>query len=73
MVHEYLHIDPDGNEPYDEEGEKWITVNISNESIKLINSALRKYKGDLDDSDFQQFRSEVIDDVHEIWTILNPS
>lgn len=57
--------------------EKYMTVNISNTSVKIINTALNQMdeseKFDRDDTRYVVNFKDTKDGIHEIWKLLNPS
>jgi len=61
----------------DEIGQKEATMSVSNDAIKFLNEAVNMYIqkgfGDPDDNKQQAIIQEVKDDLHEAWTLLNPS
>lgn len=56
-----------------ENGKMWIKVDISNDAIRFIKSAVQMYEGDKDDRDNQETKEEVRRVIHELWKQLNPS
>jgi len=56
-----------------EGNEKFITITISNEQIRIIKSSVEAYQGDKDDNKYQQKMEEVRSNIHEVWKKLNPS
>ena len=57
--------------------EKYMTVNISNTSVKIINTALNEMealqKYDRDDKRYEINFKDTREGIHNIWKLLNPS
>jgi hypothetical protein len=56
-----------------ENGEKFVTITISNTDIRIIKSSVEAYQGDKDDVNYQVKMEKVRDNIHQTWKVLNPS
>jgi len=56
-----------------ENGERFVTITISNGDIKRIKSAIEWYKGDADDVKNEAKMELLRDNIHQTFRVLNPS